>query len=86
MMKKRLVNGLNTDKITHFFGLTLAIFLAIGGFLYWQGYIQELGLILLGIITIVVGISFILGVRVSQKDGFLDGYVRAKDNFNKKKK
>ena len=84
-MKKRLVNGLNTDKITRFFGFLMAIFLIIGGLLYWQGYIKEVGLILVGIITIMTGVSFTFGTRVAQKDGFLDGYVRAKDDLDGKK-
>lgn len=84
-MKKRLVNGLNTDKISRFFGFLVAIFLGLGGILYWQGYIGETGLVLVGIIVLVAGVSFTLGTRVAQKDGFLDGYSCAKNDFNRKK-
>lgn len=82
LMKKRITPG----RINRFFGILLAIFLAIGGFLYWQEYIQEEGLILIGVIALVAGILFTFGVRIAQKDGFLDGYARAKNNFDKKKK
>lgn len=40
----------------------------------------------MGVITLVSGISFTFGTRTAQKDGFLDGYARAKDNFDKEKK
>lgn len=85
-MEKKLVNGLTVGRVNRFFGILLAIFLSLGGLLYWQGYLKERGLILVGIITVVAGISFTFGTRVAQKDGFLDGYVRAKDEIEKKKK
>ena len=85
-MRRRLVNGLTSERINCLFGIVLAIFLAIGGFLYWQGYIQEIVLILVGIIALVAGISYVFGIRIAQKDGFLDGYTRAKDGFDKEKK
>lgn len=78
--------GLTSGRINRIYGILIAIFLAIGGFLYWQGYIQETGLVLVGVITLVSGISFTFGTRTAQKDGFLDGYARAKDNFDKEKK
>lgn len=39
---------------------------------------------LMGVIILVL--VFVFGVRVAQKDGFLDGYSRAKDDFDKQKK
>lgn len=85
-MRRKLVNGLTPGRINQLFGIVLAIFLAIAGFLYWQGYIQAIVLILTGIIALVAGISYVFGIRIAQKDGFLDGYSRAKDNFDKQKK
>lgn len=82
-MKKK---GLTPGRINRCFGVLLAVFLALGGFSYRQGYIQETGLVLVGIITLLSGILFTFGTRVAQKNGFLDGYARAKDNFDKKKK
>lgn len=84
-MRRRLVNGLTSERINRLFGLALAIFLAVAGILYWQGYIQEMGLILVGVIVLIAGILFVFGTRTAQKDGFLDGYARAKDDFDKKK-
>ena len=77
--------GLTPGRINQLFGIVLAIFLAIAGVLYWQGYIQAIELLLAGIIALVAGIAYVFGIRVAQKDGFLDGYSRAKDNFDKKK-
>lgn len=85
-MRKRLVNGLTSGRINRLLGVVLALFLAIAGFLYWQGYIQAIVLILTGIVALVVGISYVFGIRIAQKNGFLDGYSRAKDNFDKQKK
>lgn len=85
-MRRRLVNGLTPGRINRLFGIILAIFLAIAGFLYWQGHIKEIGLILMGIVALAAGICFIFGIRATQRDGFLDGYSRAKDDFDKEKK
>lgn len=82
-MKKKVITP---GRITRLYGLLLAVFLALGGLLYWQETIQVKGIILIGVIALVSGILFTFGVRIAQKDGFLDGYVRAKDHFDKKKK
>lgn len=79
-MKKKLT----PEQINRLFGVLLAIFLAIGGYLYWQGYIEKMGLLLVAIITLVAGASFTFGTRTAQIDGFLDGYARAKDHLEKK--
>ena len=86
VVKKKLIDGLNTDKITRFFGFLMAIFLGLDVILYWQGYIGEAGLALVGIIVLVAGVSFTFGTRVAQRDGFLDGYVQAKENRDRQKK
>lgn len=78
-MKKRLTPG----RINRCFSVLLAIFLAFTGFLYWQGYIQGSGLILVAIVVLMAGILCIISTRIAQKDGFLDGYIRAKDDFDK---
>ena len=78
--------GLTPGRINRLLGVVLAFFLAIAGVLYWQGYIQAIELLLAGIIALVAGIAYVFGIRVAQKDGFLDGYSRAKDDFNKEKK
>ena len=84
-MRRRLVNGLTPGRINRLLGVVLAFFLAVAGILYWQGYIQAIELLLAGIIALVAGIAYVFGIRVAQKDGFLDGYTRAKDDFNRKK-
>lgn len=78
--------GITPGRISRLYGLLLAVFLALGGLLFWQGTIRKTGLILIGITALASGILFTFGVRLAQKDGFLDGYARAKDHFNKKKK
>lgn len=78
--------GLTPGQINRLFGIILAFFLAIAGFLYWQGQINLESLLLVAILILVAGISFTFGVRIAQKDGFLNGYARAKDNFDKKEK
>lgn len=85
-MKLFRKKGITPGRINRLFGVLLAISLAVGAGLYWQGSIQESGLVLLVIVTLVVGILFPFGVRVAQRDGFLDGYVQAKNGLDKKKK
>ena len=83
----RLVKkGITTGRINRFFALFTAIFLALAAFLYWQNHISLFALIVTGILGLAVVVLFVFGVRISQRDGFLDGYARAKDNFDKKKK
>lgn len=84
-MKKKLIKVLRPDLMERFFALVMAMTLVIGGLLYWQGYIKEPGLILLGVFVLVAGVAFALGVRTAQTDGFLDGYIRAKDDLDGKK-
>ncbi|MFZ5366491.1 MAG: hypothetical protein ACOZBZ_04370 [Patescibacteria group bacterium] len=81
-MKKRLTPG----QIDRCFGVILAIFLAFAGFLYWQGYIQGSGFLLTAIVVLLAGAFCVFNTRRAQKDGFLNGYARAKDDFEKKKK
>lgn len=81
-MTKRLTPG----RINRLFGVILSFFLAVAGVLYWQGQISLESLLLVAILTLVAGVAFTFGVRTAQKDGFLDGYARAKNNFDKKKK
>jgi len=84
-MKKKLIKVLKPDLMERFFALVMAMTLIIGGLLYWRGYIKEPGLILLGVFVLVAGVSFTVGIRVAQRDGFLDGYIRAKDDLDNKK-
>lgn len=78
--------GITPGRINRCFGVILAIFLALAGFLYWQGYIQALGFILAVIIIATAGIWCTFDTRRVQRDGFLDGYNRAKNSFDQKKK
>lgn len=78
--------GLTPGRINRLFGVILSFFLAVAGVLYWQGYIHQVGLMLAAAISLVSGISYVFGIRIAQKDGFLDGYARGQDNFDKKKK
>lgn len=82
MKKKRLTPG----RINRLFGLYMAIFLVIVAVFYWCEQISQTGLILIAIMTITAGVLFVFGVRRAQADGFLDGYVRAKNHFDGKKK
>ncbi len=82
-MKKK---GITPGRINRLLGVLLAIFLAVGGWLYWQNFIHEIGLIFIVVVVLVIGVLFTFGTRMAQKDGFLDGYVRAKDSFDKKEK
>ena len=78
--------GITAGRINRFFGIVLGIFLVIIGFLYWQNRITEIGLITVILVVLATGGLFVFGVRIAQKDGFFDGYIRAKDELNKKKK
>lgn len=79
--------GLTAGRMNRLFGFLIAIFWILAGILFWQNHCTaETFLILAGIVTLVGGILFVFGTRSAQKDGFLDGYARAKDEFDKKKK
>ena len=47
---------------------------------------QILALIIVSGGSLILMLIYILGIRVSQKDGFLDGYAQAKNGLRKKKK
>ncbi len=85
-MEKKLVKLVKPGQMIRLFGFVLAIFLGLAGFLYWQGRLRETGFTLTIIIALIAGVSFAFGVRAAQIDGFLDGYARAKDDFDKEKK
>lgn len=85
MMEKKLVRLLKPGQMIRLFGFILAIFLGLAGFLYWQGRLRETGFTLTVIIALIAAVSFTVGVRVAQIDGFLDGYARGKNEFDKKK-
>lgn len=78
--------GMTPGRANRCFGILLAILLAIAAFLYWQNYIQEIGFLIVVIALLVAGIWCTLNTRIAQRDGFLDGYVRAKDDFDKEKR
>jgi len=78
--------GITAGRINRFFGIVLGIFLVFAGFLYWQNRITEIGLITVILVALATGFLFVFGVRIAQKDGFFDGYVRAKNELDKKKK
>jgi hypothetical protein len=83
LLKKK---GITSGRINRLLGVLLAISLAVGAGLHWQGSIREAGLVLLIIVALIVGILFPFGVRMAQRDGFLDGYARAKDHFDREGK
>lgn len=84
-MKKKIIKLATPDLIERFFTLAMAVVLIVAGLLYWRGYIKEPALILLGVFVFVAGVSFVLGIRTAQINGFLDGYAQAKDELAKKK-
>lgn len=85
-MEKKLVKLVKPGQMIRLFGIVLAIFLALSGFLYWQNYLHEIGFTLMVTIALIAAVAFVVGVRVAQIDGFLDGYVRAKEEIEKKGK
>lgn len=44
------------------------------------------GIVFVAVLILTLILVFIFGVRIAHKDAFLDGYARAKDDFDKKKK
>jgi len=78
--------GLTVGRMNRLFGFLLAIFWVLAGILFWQNHFDKTILTLAVVVTLVGGILFVFGTRSAQKDGFLDGYTRAKDEFDKKKK
>lgn len=85
-MEKKLVKLVKPGQMIRLFGFVLAVFLVLAGVLYWQGLLRETGFTLTVIIVLIAAVFFVVGVRIAQIDGFLDGYVRAKDEIEKEKK
>ena len=85
-MEKKLVKLVRPGQMIRLFGFILAVFLVLAGVLYWQGLLRETGFTLTVIIALIAAVFFVVGVRIAQIDGFLDGYVRANDEFEEKKK
>ena len=82
-MEKTLVRWLSFRRVIYLFSFIWVVFLGLVGFLYWQGYIQQVALILLGIIALIVAIVFIIGVRIAQRDGFMNGFKNGRDGTHR---
>lgn len=68
-----------TKNIKWIFIFLVISFLGIGGVLYWQDDITLRGLLLLILMSLLTGISFVLGTRIAQKDGFVDGFKKREE-------
>ena len=76
-------------KIRHFVWLLAAVLvlsLIPGVFHFWQGFVNLTFLIFWILVLLIIGVLFVFGLRFAQKDSFLDGYTKAKDDFDKEKK
>jgi len=85
-MEKKLVKLVRPGQMIRLFGFILAVFLVLAGVLYWQGLLSKTGFTLTVIIALITAVFFVVGVRIAQVDGFMDGYVRAKEEIEKKEK
>ena len=86
VVKKRFFDSLTADQLNKIAAAILAVFLLVGGILYWQQEIGILGFVFFVLFALVIAGLLVFDTRVVQKDGFLDGYARGKDNFDKEKK
>ncbi len=71
---------LTIELVNQLLVLFLILFVGIGGLLYWQDLITANGWVLVTLMAIVIGFLSVLGARVGQKDGFIDGFKRGKDS------
>lgn len=74
-VKKKL--GLDNLKTHHFpriLAVVLLSFLTVGILFYWQNAITLESLVFWVFGLVVIGLVFILGIRVAQRDAFLDGF------------
>ena len=76
-------------KVQHFpwiLAVVLVVWLTAGIFLYWQNAIN-LGSLTLWILGMVmIGFLFVYGIRIAQKDGFINGFRNGRNGFKKIKK
>ena len=61
----------------------LIVWLTAGIFLYWQNAINlgSLALWILGMV--IIGFLFVFGIRIAQKDGFVNGFRDGRDGLKK---
>jgi len=78
--------SVNNIKIQHFpriLAVVLVIFLTAGVLLYWQNAITLGGLVFWVLGLVVVGLVFVFGIRVAQKDAFLDGFQNGRNGVKR---
>lgn len=79
IVKKIGVNNLKTRHFPWLVGAILVFFLTAGVLLYWLGVIS-VGIFVLGALGIlIIGFLFVFGIRVAQKNGFVDGFKNGRD-------
>lgn len=75
MEKKRLsFDGIKADHFSWIVALTLTLLLTGGIFFYWQQAISFEGLVFWVLGLVVIGLVFVFGARLAQRDGFQDGF------------
>lgn len=76
-------------KVHHFpwiLAAILVVWLTAAIFLYWQNAVTlgSLALWILGMV--IIGFLFIYGIRLAQKNGFIDGFRNGRNGIKKIKK
>lgn len=72
--RKVSVNNIKIQQLLRILAVVLVFFLTAGALLYWQNAITLEGLVLSVLGSVVIGLLFVFGVRVVQRNAFLDGF------------
>ena len=81
--KKSSLNSFKVNSFRWLLILILLVSLGIGIFLYWQNSISWLVLVFWSLILVVIGLLFALGIRIAQRNGFIDGFKNGRNGVKK---
>ncbi len=84
ILKKISLDDIKTRHFPWMVAIVLIVFLTLGILLYWQKEITLGSLVLWVLQLVVIGLLFIFGVRIGQRDAFVDGFRNGRDGVEKK--
>ena len=86
MNKKISINNLKTRHFPWMLAVVLVIFLTAGVLFYWQNAVSLEALVVWVLGLVVIGLVFIFGERVAQRDGFVNGFRNGRNGVKKVEK
>lgn len=66
--------------------ILLCVLVGGTGILYWQDVMKFGGLVFVVLMAVLLGLVVVLGMTVTQRNGFLDGFRDGRDGVKKHKK